>query len=1272
MRGMVFLRTKKYSAKILLLITALLVSVISVPEVCADALTVPQIRRMLDMGASGTELGILESSGYSYKDKFYNFSSQYSMSSYSQSTVVYNGTNAFRMNFYNRTNDTGGVFTMDYMYTAFTSTVAVPRCVDYESTALQFAYNPRYERENSYVGITCRTAGEGTAALMISLKDYIGLTGADYAKDEWIKVTVPLKYFEENGEFETVKGSSTTFKMHCTNGVIFAYSLENMLNAPSSTLIAYVDDVRFVSVPVPPKNLKYFTNGSSVTLSWNGLSGNTADIYKVYRNGSLLSTVTGEASYTDNTVVNGTSYVYSVLSVKADGAKSVSSHIEITAGNQNVALFTESEGLSAHAGGAAFSENAAALMFSGSEGADLFAIYKNSSPYGKSSSGYFYDAAFTEGDSYEIYALNTEEGKKSAAVSATGESAVEEKERYVAFAIDKTVINENIPLIANWNRHSTATTGTAAVLGANLQYIGYASTPMHQRKGAAANFTVPGTDRYRMMPITTMTKSGSTVTLGTEPKSGAAFNAVIDDFGETNLTVEIAKGIDYTSNVKGVKIGLAYIDKNTTTTYTTSSNTSQTVYATGISWYDVTSDVSSLAAYNASNLWNSVKGTVSVNVNDIINNGAQVYLHGASASNHRVTVENANAVVIDFVYADSTTTKSNSKVLLFDNLAFEKSFVSELDDGDVSVGESSFSAALTDESGNIYNGEITEGAYPDRIKIKSVNAGTSSKTVNFAAAMYDEDDKLTDVKMFGAALPLGRAEQTLYTGFYNDVPGTRKIKLLMFDGCGQTKPVSAPEASQFTVNKKAADGTVTVLDDEYQTITGWGISPFLLSDNDFRSFSDYEDWKEMYDALYGELGITSVRVPIDKECGYTTEPEDEELKDKPVYSQLDYIVKYIERAKDFGIDDWILCFWSPPKYMIEKRYISYRGAELWAVKTDCIDMYCRYMINVIDYLKENGVGTPMGVCFQNEPQSGNVNPTYEPELFIYTAKRFRTMLDEAGYEDIPIQGAEAAAYYNGFRYTGGTAEAYNYNNYINDPDYANAIGIFSTHTYIEAGKSKDSDVSTFATETAKFPDKERWMTEFSGLGQEESVNTGDYVMGPALFTMRVLSSDVGWAGMNRWYYWRAFVTHYNPDENGASYDVLNDKFSQQAVLYGQPGGKVVKSKLYKCLSLLFNNVPVGSKVKRMSSTVSSLVNRSALKSDLLAFETEKGTVVMLVNTAMQAKSVNFAGLTGSKAEIYSVTKNYDGIIKASEELYGGSIESVHIPPRSVSFVVTSD
>ncbi len=86
-----------------------------------------------------------------------------------------------------------------------------------------------------------------------------------------------------------------------------------------------------------PSGLEGTSRDSEVALSWQGAAG--ADTYNVYRStsstsgaeGEPLATGVVEASYTDTTAQNGTTYYYRVTSVNPNGAESdASSEVEKT------------------------------------------------------------------------------------------------------------------------------------------------------------------------------------------------------------------------------------------------------------------------------------------------------------------------------------------------------------------------------------------------------------------------------------------------------------------------------------------------------------------------------------------------------------------------------------------------------------------------------------------------------------------------------------------------------------------------------------------------------------------------------------------------------------------------------------------------------------------------------------------------------------------------------------------------------------------------------
>ncbi|MDZ4183190.1 MAG: C25 family cysteine peptidase, partial [Candidatus Cloacimonadaceae bacterium] len=86
---------------------------------------------------------------------------------------------------------------------------------------------------------------------------------------------------------------------------------------------AWVDNIIFPSSTSPnpynpPQNLSAAPGNGFVNLAWQAPVSGTPTGYKIFRNSSLLSTVTGLA-YTDNSVVNETTYSYYLTAVYSGG-----------------------------------------------------------------------------------------------------------------------------------------------------------------------------------------------------------------------------------------------------------------------------------------------------------------------------------------------------------------------------------------------------------------------------------------------------------------------------------------------------------------------------------------------------------------------------------------------------------------------------------------------------------------------------------------------------------------------------------------------------------------------------------------------------------------------------------------------------------------------------------------------------------------------------------------------------------------------------------------
>ncbi|MEK6850838.1 MAG: hypothetical protein AABX85_04655, partial [Nanoarchaeota archaeon] len=84
------------------------------------------------------------------------------------------------------------------------------------------------------------------------------------------------------------------------------------------------------TIPNAPSNLVGAGSSNQVQLTWTDNSNNEQG-FRVYRNGSLIATVTGN-SYSDNTVVAGAIYNYYVTAYNAAGESAASNIVNVIMG----------------------------------------------------------------------------------------------------------------------------------------------------------------------------------------------------------------------------------------------------------------------------------------------------------------------------------------------------------------------------------------------------------------------------------------------------------------------------------------------------------------------------------------------------------------------------------------------------------------------------------------------------------------------------------------------------------------------------------------------------------------------------------------------------------------------------------------------------------------------------------------------------------------------------------------------------------------------------
>ena len=634
------------------------------------------------------------------------------------------------------------------------------------------------------------------------------------------------------------------------------------------------------------------------------------------------------------------------------------------------------------------------------------------------------------------------------------------------------------------------------------------------------------------------------------------------------------------------------------------------------------------------------------------------------------------------IYFDKRCSEDMAYVLYKNGTAYAKSDIEFFVDKAYANGDVykiiSYSADKTRVSA-VDSVEVKEGAHSaetGNIKLLDLN-GANAKNGAVKYASFDVVNK--SAEKFGAlAVAAFYKDGHLYSADTQNItllPGTKNYKItlanppilngtyefavFLLDELSVLQPVAPKSAQQY--KKSSGDGEYNIAlnnSDEKQTITGWGISPFSIPD--FKMFQNTSDWQEVFDLTYRDLGLNIIRLPFNSYCG--------DGGGNIVESELEVLANYANRAAEYGITDYMMTYWSAPADMIEieEGGINYGTGNCQRLKVDCEEKYCDYIVKCIAYLNEHCANPPLAVSLQNEPQDGRTMPRYDKEQYMRVSKLLRNKLNSAGFEGVKILGPETAAYYQMYIQMGGKLHNLQFANFAEDKEFADAIGIIGVHSYaMKIGdRSYHTDIEQFANAASDYPDKERWQTEFSESNKFETN------MDASIYTMRILSADVGWAGMNRWFYWRSYYYAYTTDENGITYDVYNMKYSQQSLIVGTPGGKLKTTKLYNSLKTLFKNAPAGSKVVTASCSDGDVDNASALYADLLAFKTEKGSMLMLVNKSDSEKVYNISNLIGGRAVIKYVSEDSEDIVTTDKiEIENSSINGICVPKKSIMYVI---
>jgi hypothetical protein len=153
-----------------------------------------------------------------------------------------------------------------------------------------------------------------------------------------VSYTAPNGHYSQSTDYlskKYVSGHLTAMHTDNGNGPNGLYGKPGVFPKSSGAGTNYWVDVLFVTklvsppaVPAPPANVSATQSGATVVLGWVAAAGqNPIASYQVFRNGAPVATAGASAtSWTDTSVVAGTSYAYYVKAVDNQGGVSAASN----------------------------------------------------------------------------------------------------------------------------------------------------------------------------------------------------------------------------------------------------------------------------------------------------------------------------------------------------------------------------------------------------------------------------------------------------------------------------------------------------------------------------------------------------------------------------------------------------------------------------------------------------------------------------------------------------------------------------------------------------------------------------------------------------------------------------------------------------------------------------------------------------------------------------------------------------------------------------------
>lgn len=427
-------------------------------------------------------------------------------------------------------------------------------------------------------------------------------------------------------------------------------------------------------------------------------------------------------------------------------------------------------------------------------------------------------------------------------------------------------------------------------------------------------------------------------------------------------------------------------------------------------------------------------------------------------------------------------------------------------------------------------------------------------------------------------------------------------------------------------------GPVFVLSSERrQKILGWGCFPGWVA-WDEKIGTD----KTLQDAVYRELGINVVRIPVMPEYAHRDGSLNIKLIDK-------YLVTQIETALRYGVRKWIVTTWSPPSFMktIDDDRDTVNG-EANHLKPECEDDFVKYYACVLAYLRDvKSLPLPLYASVQNEPDAMVTWPgcVYPPAQWRRVVKKFRKALDAEKLSSIKIHGTDHNHDTLRKYFGEGLAEL------VSDPGLFRAMDGIAFHSYNEGTDSGGAAAVDARKEILKFKNvlklgSEIWMTENCTTISEDFTDS-------AIRHLRSMMRDLGYLESNYYLYWL-----------GSS---DKEKFGgEELIAHG------TKTKLFFVFQKLWHIVaPDEFSVRTFQpANAADLSTYGPDPMDMLAFTGKGKSVILLTNESTGAKNLTLSNLTGTRITIHRTSENEDMSAVGTQPILSGDT-SLLLPPRSI-------